>query len=72
MADILLRSIPEEDAVRIAANAARAGVSQAQYLRAVIHEAAGRDAVPLDHLAGSATGQFPERILVELDEEWEA
>lgn len=70
MADILVRSIPAADAARIAANAARAGLSQSQYLRQVIHEAAQREAPPLASLAGTATGAFPAGILDELDEEW--
>lgn len=72
MADILVRAIPEADAVRIAANAARAGLSQSQYLRHIIHEVAAADAQPLSAIAGSATGQFPNGILDDLDAEWDS
>ncbi len=70
MTDILVRAAPQEDAVRIAAKAARAGVSQAEYLRRLIHEDAARAAVPLASFAGSATGMFPADILDTLDAEW--
>lgn len=70
VADILVRAVPESDAVRIAANAARAGLSQSEYLRRLIHEEAQRKTVPLASLAGTATGLFPTGILAELDEEW--
>lgn len=71
MADILVRSIPDADAARIAAHAKRAGVSQSEYLRRLIHEAVTRhEAVPLSELAGAATGLFPDGILEALDREW--
>lgn len=70
MANILVRAVPEPDAARIAALAARAGVSQSEYLRRVIHEAAQRGTPSVLELAGSATGMFPADILSTLDEEW--
>lgn len=70
MGDILVRGVPEADAVRIAADAARAGLSQSEYLRRLIHQAAERPARPLASIAGSATGLFPADILERLDAEW--
>lgn len=71
MADILVRSIPAADAVVLAANAARGGISQAEYLRRLIHEdVIHRKNRPLTKIAGSASGLFPAGILAELDQEW--
>jgi len=72
--DILVRAIPADDAARIAANAARRGISQAEYLRGLIHEGVRRDRRPLSELAGSGTGMFPEDMwahLADLDAEWD-
>lgn len=71
MADILVRSIPESDAVVLAAAAARHGISQSEYLRRLIHDdVSKRGERPLRQLAGTATGLFPAGVLDELDKEW--
>lgn len=71
MADILVRSIPEADAVQLASMAARGGVSQSEYLRRLIHEdVVSHGRRPLHELAGTATGLFPTGILDDLDREW--
>ncbi|RNI21170.1 antitoxin [Flexivirga caeni] len=71
MADRLVRAVPEEDDLLIAAKAARAGVSQTEYLRRLIHEDVARTSIPLASVAGSATGLFPDGVLDVLDAEWD-
>lgn len=71
MVDLLVRSVPESDAARIAAGAARLGISQSAYLRRILHEAVSREAAAFEQLAGAASGLFPEGTLEVLDSEWD-
>lgn len=73
MTDLLVRALPKEDAVLIAAQAAKRGISQAEYVRQIIHEAVRRERRPLRELAGGFDGMWPEMWthLAELDAEWD-
>ncbi|MBN8881128.1 MAG: hypothetical protein J0H73_02295 [Salana multivorans] len=68
--DILVRAVPDGDAARIAAGAARLGISQSEYLRRLLHDAVRTAPTPREDLAGSATGMFPPNVLDDLDAEW--